>query len=47
MALLGLLILAGVALAMRPEVVRDLLWAIVTLVAYLAGSTEAVRKEDK
>ena len=46
-ALLGLLILAGIALFVRPEVVRDLLWAIVALIAYLAGSTEAVRKDEK
>jgi hypothetical protein len=46
-ALLGLLILAGIALFIRSENVRDLLWAIVALIAYLAGSTEAARKEEK
>lgn len=46
-ALFGLLILAGIALFIHPEVLRDLLWAIVALIAYLAGSTEAARKEDR
>ncbi|HEY1191494.1 MAG TPA: hypothetical protein VGE74_27915 [Gemmata sp.] len=32
-ALLGLLILTGIALFVRPEAMRDLLWAAVTLVA--------------
>jgi hypothetical protein len=46
-ALGGLLLLTGIALFIRPEAMRDLLWAAVTLIAYLAGSGEFARKEEK
>lgn len=46
-ALLLLLILTGIALFIRPEAMRDLLWASVSLIAYLAGSGEFSRKEEK
>lgn len=46
-ALFILLILTGIALCVRPEAMRDLLWAAVTLIAYLAGSGELGRKDEK
>lgn len=46
-ALFILLILTGIALFVRPEAMRDLLWASVSLIAYLAGSGEFSRKEEK
>jgi len=45
--LFTLLVLVGIALYVRPEVVKDLVWAVITIVAYLAGSAEAGRKEEK
>jgi hypothetical protein len=46
-ALCILLILTGIALLERPEAMRDLLWAAVTLIAYLAGSGEFARKDEQ
>ena len=46
-ALVILLVLTGIALCVRPESMRDLLWASVSLIAYLAGSGEFSRKEEK
>ncbi|VTR92231.1 unnamed protein product [Gemmata massiliana] len=46
-ALFCLLVLTGIALFIRPEAMRDLLWASVSLIAYLAGSGELARKDEK
>lgn len=43
----GFMILSGIALFVRPEIARDMAWAAVALAAYLAGSGEFSRKEEK
>ena len=44
---LALLILGAIALFVHPEMARDMVWASVSLAAYLAGSGEFSRKEEK
>jgi hypothetical protein len=47
-SLLALFILIGIAMFVRPEMAKDLLWAVIAIAAYLAGSSvESSRKDDK
>jgi hypothetical protein len=46
-SLLSLFILIGIAMFVRPEYVKDLLWAAVAVAAFVAGSAEISRKDEK
>ena len=46
-SLLALFILIGMSMFVRPDITKDLLWAVIALAAYLAGSTEISRKDEK
>jgi hypothetical protein len=46
-SLLALFILIGMSMFVRPDVTKDLLWAVIALAAYLAGSAEVGRKDEK
>jgi hypothetical protein len=47
MILFSLSVLIDIALFVRPENVKDLIWAVIAVVAYLAASAEASRKNEK